>query len=94
MKLIIDGLFLIDGSGFGSFIDMECLFSIKAIKYIYKYVYKGHDCTTMEFGKCQDEVKLYLDSRYVSACEGIWRLFQFPMHEEFPNVVRLQVHLP
>ena len=27
-----------------------CILSIKAIKYIYKYVYKGHDCTTMEFG--------------------------------------------
>ena len=75
-------------------INMECLFSIKAVKYIYKYVYKGHDRTTMEFGRCQDEVKLYLDSRYVSACEAIWRLYQFDMHEEFPNVVRLQVHLP
>ena len=48
----------------------------------------------MEFGRCQDEIKLYLDSRYVSACEGVWRLLQFSMHEEFPNIVRLQVHLP
>ena len=75
-------------------INMECLLSVKAVKYIYKYVYKGHDRTTMEFGTCEDEIKLYLDSRYVSACEGIWRLFQFDMHEEFPNIVRLQVHLP
>ena len=75
-------------------INMECILSIKAIKYIYKYVYKGHDRTTMEFGRCQDEIKLYLDSRYVSACEGVWRLLQFGMHEEHPNIVRLQVHLP
>src|SRR6202789_2694972 len=75
-------------------INMECILSIKAIKYIYKYVYKGHDRTTMEFGRCQDEVKLYLDSRYVSACEGLWRLYEFSMHEEVPNIVRLQVHLP
>ena len=67
-------------------INMECILSIKAIKYIYKYVYKGHDCTTMEFGQCQDEIKLYLDSCYVSACEGLWRLYQFSMHES-PNVV-------
>src|SRR5271163_942319 len=38
--------------------------------------------------------KLYLGSRYVSACEGIWRLLRFSMHEEYPNIVRLQVHLP
>ena len=68
-------------------INMECIFSIKAIKYIYKYVYKGHDRTTMEFGRCQDEIKLYLDSRYVSAHEGVWRLLQFSMHEECPNIV-------
>ena len=73
---------------------MECLLSVKAIKYIYKYVYKGHDYTTMEFWTCLDEIKLYLDSRYVSACEGIWRLLGFDMHEEFPNIVHLQVYLP
>jgi hypothetical protein len=75
-------------------INMESIFSVKAVKYIYKYVYKGHDRTTMEFGRCLDEIKLYLDSRYVSACEAIWRLLCFSMHEESPNIVRLQVHLP
>ena len=69
-------------------------FSVKALKYIYKYVYKGHDHSTMEFGTCQDEIKLYLDSIYISAHEGIWRLFQFLMHEEFQNIVRLQIYLP
>jgi hypothetical protein len=48
----------------------------------------------MEFGTCEDEVKLYLDLRYISACEAIWRLYHFQMHEEFPNVIRLQIHLP
>ena len=52
-------------------INVECISSVKAIKYIYKYVYKGHDCTTMEFGTCQDEVKQYLDACYVSACEAL-----------------------
>src|SRR6201996_7208468 len=77
-----------------SHINVECILSVKAIKYIYKYVYKGHDRTTMEFGRCQDEVKQYLDSHYVSACEGAWRSFMFPMHEEVPNITRLPVHLP
>ena len=48
---------------------------------------------TMEFGRCKDEVKLYLDSRYVSACESIWHIFYFTMHQKVPAVVRLQVHL-
>ena len=74
-------------------INVECVASIKAIKYIYKYVYKGHDRTTMEFGTCQDEVQLYLDARYISACEAAWRLFSFNMHQEFPAVMRLKVHL-
>jgi hypothetical protein len=73
---------------------MECICSIKAVKYIYKYVYKGHDHTTMEFGKCQDEIKLYLDARsYVSACEVFWHITQSIMHQELPHIVCLQVHL-
>jgi hypothetical protein len=75
-------------------INIESIASIKAIKYIYKYVYKGHDRTTMEFGTCTDEVKLYLDVCYISSCEAHWRLYLFNMQEHVPNVVRLQVHLP
>jgi hypothetical protein len=48
----------------------------------------------MEFGTCQDEVKQYLDAPYVSACEALWRIHHFHMHEEYPAVVRLQIHLP
>ena len=73
-------------------IHVECTMSIKSIKYIYKYVYKGHDCKTMRFGEVQDEVALYLDACYVSACESCWRIFKFHMHSEYPAVMRLQVH--
>jgi PIF1-like helicase/Helicase len=75
-------------------INIESIASIKAVKYIYKYVYKGHDRITMQFGTCNNEVKQYLDARYISSCESIWRLFHFLMHCASPNVVRLQVHLP
>ena len=43
-------------------INVESIASVKAVKYIFKYVYKGHDRTTMEFGTCVDEIKQYLDS--------------------------------
>ena len=46
---------------------MESIASIKTVKYIYKYVYKGHDRTTMQFGRSIDEIKLYLDVRYISS---------------------------
>ena len=74
-------------------VNLECCISVRAFKYIHKYVYKGHDRTTMGFGETQDEIKLYLDSRYVSASEATWRLMRFKMHEETPNIVRLAVHL-
>jgi hypothetical protein len=74
-------------------INVEVCISVKAIKYIHKYIYKGHDRTTLEFSG-DDEIKQYLDARYISACECCWRLFEFNMHCEEPNVVRLPVHLP
>src|SRR5487761_412025 len=74
-------------------INVESIASVKAVKYIYQYVYKGHDRTTMEFGRCRDEIKQYLDARYISSCEALWRLYLFDMQKQVPNVVRLQVHL-
>ena len=47
-----------------------------------------------EHGEPQDEIKQYLDARYVGSIEACWRIFRFVMHKEWPNVVRLQVHLP
>jgi hypothetical protein len=41
-----------------------------------------------------DEVKKYVDGRYVSASEATWRLFGFDLHNEFPRHQRLAVHLP
>jgi len=76
------------------YINVESIASIKAVKYIYKYVYKGHDRTTMQFGRSIDEVKLYLDVRYISSCEAMWRLYLFNMQKHIPTVVHLQVHLP
>jgi hypothetical protein len=73
---------------------MKCVLSLKYIKYIYKYVYKGHDCTTMQFGNYQDEIKLYLDTCYISASEVFWHISQLLIHQEKPHIVCLQVHLP
>lgn len=42
----------------------------------------------------RDEIKEYLDGRYVSACEAFWRTFEFSMHDMEPAVYPLAVHLP
>ena len=47
----------------------------------------------MMFVNITDEIKIHLDSRYISAPEAIWRLMAFKMHAEVPNVYRLQLHL-
>jgi len=45
-------------------------------------------------GKNHDEIKAYLEGRYVSASEASWRLFFFTMHEGTPSITCLAVHEP
>jgi hypothetical protein len=90
---------------YNAHINVEVCNNIRAVKYLFKYVYKGHDRAIVEIS-CQsdnatkenvvdiDEIKKYLDCRYVSASEATWRIFKFHMHERFPIVEHLQYHLP
>ena len=68
------------------------------MKYLYKYVYKGHDRASISLERDASEIinepKEYLDARYVAASEACWRIFGFPMHHNQPYVIRLQLHLP
>ena len=76
-------------------INVEICAAVEAVKYIHKYIYKGHDRTTLEISGDQqrDEIKEYLDARYISAAESCWHIFEFSMHSESPTVYRLPVHL-
>jgi hypothetical protein len=78
---------------FDCHINVECAVSFASVKYINKYMHKGGDRTTLEVNK-QDEIKRFIDARYVSSPESVWRIFQNDLHSQEPNVVRLQVHLP
>ncbi len=86
-------------------INVEVCNNIRVVKYLFKYVYKGHDCVTVEISRQNDnatkgnvveadETKKYLDYYYVSASEAVWRIFKFNMHERFPTIELLQYHLP
>ncbi|PIA42210.1 hypothetical protein AQUCO_02100228v1 [Aquilegia coerulea] len=78
---------------FDCHINVEICASVMAIKYIHKYIYKGHDRTTMVFGAENDEIQQYLDARYVGPVEAAWRLYGFRIHEKLPSVTRLALHL-
>ena len=46
--------------------------------YLYRYIYKGHDCANVlinEQGN-HDEINTFLNCRYVSAPEAYWRIFE------------------
>lgn len=97
---------------YNAHINVEICNTAKSVKYIYKYVYKGHDRANVVIQKSNngsssttantvnaavvsndDEIKQYLDARYVSASEACWRIFSFSLHQEFPAHQRLQIHL-
>ena len=74
-------------------INTKCAISFASVKYIHKYIHKGHDKGTLEVSP-QDEIKQFIDGRYISVAEAAWRIFHYNLHKEVPNVTRLQVHLP
>ena len=73
--------------------NVEICASVKAIKYIHKYIYKGHDCATLGVGEDIDEILEHIGSCYIGPSEVFWHIAEFPMHEEKPSVYRLSVHL-
>ncbi|XP_071718552.1 ATP-dependent DNA helicase RRM3-like [Rutidosis leptorrhynchoides] len=41
-----------------------------------------------------DEIKNYLDYRYLSPCETVWRLFSYYIHFSKTSIIKLSYHLP
>ena len=82
----------------GAHINLESCMTIKSVKYLFKYVYKGHDCANIEVRQINelthDEISTFMDARYVSAPEAFWRISEFLMHQQSHSIVRLPVHLP
>jgi len=75
-------------------LNVEICGSIQAIKYIHKYIYKGSDQSAVQVLSEKDEVKRYLNGRYIGPTEAMWKLFEFKVHEELPPVIHLSINLP
>nr|XP_027118421.1 uncharacterized protein LOC113735625 [Coffea arabica] len=79
-------------------INVEICSAIEAVKYIYKYIYKGHDrvmyqLTAEQANQVIDEIKNFQSARWVCAPEAIWRIYAFDLSVINPSVILLHLHL-
>ncbi|XP_021995720.1 uncharacterized protein LOC110892890 [Helianthus annuus] len=84
---------------FNCHINVEVCSSIKSVKYLFKYVYKGHDKQVIQVDQSEpgvvvNEIKSFQDARYISPLEAMWRIFSFSLSQISPSVLALQLHLP
>ncbi|XP_063990617.1 uncharacterized protein LOC135169496 [Diachasmimorpha longicaudata] len=82
-------------------INVEIVSSIKSVKYLYKYIYKGHDSASVIVSNTEnqneihhDEIRNFIDTRYVSPVEACDRIYGRPIQHKSHSVMRLPVHLP
>ncbi|KAF7817106.1 ATP-dependent DNA helicase PIF1 [Senna tora] len=84
-------------------INVEFCNQSRSIKYLFKYVSKGHDKVTAKLSNSAsnvanqenvDEIQTYYDCRYISPCEAVWRIFGFDINFREPSVERLPFYLP
>lgn len=83
---------------FNCHLNIEICCDIKVVKYLYKYVHKGHDKIAFRIspdkgGNCVNEIENFRNARWVSPPEAVWRIYGFPLSAMHPSVLMLQVHL-
>ncbi|GJX04080.1 DNA helicase PIF1, ATP-dependent, partial [Tanacetum coccineum] len=67
---------------------------VGSIKYLFKYINKGPDRVSVTIdGEEVDEIKDYLNCRYLLACDAAWRIYGFDIHYRTLSVERLPFRL-
>ncbi|ONM33732.1 hypothetical protein ZEAMMB73_Zm00001d041806 [Zea mays] len=85
---------------FNYHINVEACGRIKAVKYLFKYIYKGHDRASVVMRDASkenddvDEIQQYRDARWVTPSEALWRIYGFELSQNSPSLMQLQLHLP
>ncbi|CAH1449314.1 unnamed protein product [Lactuca virosa] len=82
---------------FNYHIKVEVCLSIKSVKYIFKYVYKGHDKHVIHIDQDREnntinEIRRFQDACYVCPPEAMWQIFSFPLSQIHPYVMSLKIH--
>ncbi|KAI3783003.1 hypothetical protein L2E82_13065 [Cichorium intybus] len=94
-------------SKFNAHINVEYCGWNMLIKYLFKYISKGVERVSFGIHNSQsdsaasstgnnipiDEIKNFVDGRFICPHESAWRLFNFNIHVRFPPVQVLAVHL-
>ena len=57
------------------------------------YAQKFSDNTNNIVKNGVNEINKFVDARYVSASEAVWRIFGFDVNQQAPHTIRLPVHL-
>ena len=78
---------------YNSHINVEFVTTVLGVKYLYKYISKGPDRTIVRITQDVDEINQFLDCRYISASESIWKLYGFNIHGKSHTVMKLCCHL-
>ncbi|WKY01340.1 hypothetical protein Q1695_015385 [Nippostrongylus brasiliensis] len=80
-------------------INVEVCGYIQAVKYLYKYVYKGPNrasvrITDQRSHPSTNAIVAHFNARYLCAPEAIHHMLQFDCQTKSDTVCRLEVHLP
>eukprot|EP00794_Sanderia_malayensis_P017120 gene17120-biopygen14739 len=90
---------------FDCHINVEVCTTVKSVKYIFKYIHKGNDMAHVEITEghkeanaqqdiAHNEIRQYLNSRYVGPHRAVYKLMQYEMYEKSHTITRLPIHLP
>jgi len=78
-------------------LNVEICSTINAVKCLYKYAYKGHDCVSFRVARNNDnenndEIENYQLARWISPPKATWRVFGFELYDMHPPVQPLLIH--
>ncbi|KAL5542547.1 hypothetical protein UlMin_010257 [Ulmus minor] len=77
---------------------VEVCSTIKAIKYMYKYIYMGHDQVAFNVNASLDkgtinEIDNFQSTIWIYAPEVMWMIYRFVLNEMHPTIYSLHLHL-